>query len=166
MATLLDRLDAWALEPDPASDAVLAALADSGQTAAALSNQAQLVLDAETRFGELEARLLGLVACLSDDDTASLHRAAIDQRSVVAAGAWSYVRQAGIYLPLELRELAAAGRIDEAWHAREALRLLACLTLLQPLVAQLEKDTLPADQFARQVRAQAAQLAKVQMEAD
>ena len=140
MNALLQRLDAWAAQTDPASDFILAALSDSAATETALANPAKVIQQARLRADALSERLQRLVAHLSDDETDSLHRASVDQRAVVAAGAWSYVRQAGVYLADDLQDLVEEGRIDEAWHARESLRLLACLALLRPLPAMLERN--------------------------
>lgn len=161
MSGLLQQLAAWAAEAEPASGPALATLTDSAATADALADPAAVVRYARLRFDAQSERLQRLVARLSDDQTASLHRASVDQRAVVAAGVWSYVRQAVVCLPDELAELFEAGCIDEDWQAREALRLGACLALLQPLLASLERDAISAHQFATRVHAEAAGIVAV-----
>lgn len=121
MSGLLRQLDAWAAETEPVSGVALAALTDSATTANALADPDAVIRYTRLRFDAQSERLQRLVARLSEDQTPSLHCAPVDQRTVVASGVWSYARQAGVYLPDELAELVEAGRIDEAWHAREAL---------------------------------------------
>jgi len=136
MGALLDELHAFVDGSPALDDAVGEAerlLAGGELLATELADPPATVTLAETRANGLREDIRRGLERYPLRVGGGLHQAEIDPRPAAAYATLTFIQRGGVYTPAELREMAEAGRIVPAWHAREALRFLVLLELW-PLV--------------------------------
>lgn len=152
---------AKAADDSEAVSAAAALLAREELIAAAVADLAETLRAAEEAQTALETSVRALQRRLPVVASGGFHNGGIDPRSVVLISTGSAIRNGDLYLPSELRELAAVGRIDPWWHIQAALRFVAFAEAFARVLERLERRQLRAGDYAPTVTTLAARFSAI-----
>ena len=120
-----------------------------------------LLARAESEFERLAARAKAAFTVIPAGRAAGFHSAAPDLRAFVLYQAVSLLREAGAYLPAELRARLDGSERAAAWVAAESVRLLALLRCTDLEMDAVEGRRLRPGEFGDRLRELVRELAAI-----
>ena len=166
MGALIDHLKSLAANGASIEDVTVAAeaeLAGGALLTAELEDPEGAIAGAS---GEAEALSLDVQDALKRfpaSQSAGFHRTDLDPRAMAVIATMAYARRGGVYLPKDLAEMVAEGRVSEEWHARESVRIRVLLTILPMFIASIERGELIPATFATGITEVARRLGRVRI---
>ena len=166
MGALIDHLKSLAADGASIEDVTVAAeaeLAGGALLTAELEDPEGAIAGAS---GEAEALSLDVQDALKRfpaSQSAGFHRTDLDPRAMAVIATMAYARRGGVYLPKDLAEMVAEGRVSEEWHARESVRIRVLLTILPMFIASIERGELIPATFATGITEVAQRLGRVRI---
>ena len=166
MGALIDHLKSLAADGASIKDVTAAAeaeLAGGALLASELEDPEGVIAEAEAEAAALSADIRGAMQRFPASQSAGFHRTDLDPRAMAVIATMAYARRGGVYLPKDLREMVAEGRVSEEWHARESVRILVLLAILPMFVAAIERGELIPATFAMGITEVAQRLGRVRI---
>ena len=166
MGALIDHLKSLAAEGATIEDVTAAAEAElAGGTllASELEDPEGAIAGAAVEAEALHQEVQGAIQRFPASQSAGFHRTDLDPRAMAVVATMAYARRGGVYLPKDLEEMVAEGRVSEEWHARESVRIRVLLTILPMFVAAIERGELIPATFAVGITEVAQRLGRVRI---
>ena len=166
MGALIDHLKSLAADGASIEDVTAAAeaeLAGGALLASELEDPEGVIAEAETEAAALSADIRGAMQRFPASQSAGFHRTDLDPRAMAVIATMAYARRGGVYLPKDLQEMVAEGRVSEEWHARESVRILVLLAILPMFVSAIERGELIPATFAMGITEVAQRLGRVRI---
>ncbi len=166
MGALIDHLKSLAADGASIKDVTAAAeaeLAGGALLASELEDPEGVIAEAEAEAEALSADIRGAMQRFPASQSAGFHRTDLDPRAMAVIATMAYARRGGVYLPKDLQEMVAEGRVSEEWHARESVRILVLLAILPMFVAAIERGELIPATFAMGITEVAQRLGRVRI---
>ena len=132
MGALIDHLKALAADGGSIEDVTAAAeaeLAGGALLTAELEDPEGAISVARVEVDALNRHVQGALERFPSSQSAGFHRTDLDPRAMAVIATMAYARRGGVYLPKDLEEMVAEGRVSEEWHARESVRIRVLLTV-------------------------------------
>ncbi|MXY88110.1 MAG: hypothetical protein F4Y92_04560 [Dehalococcoidia bacterium] len=164
MGALIDHLKALAGDGASIEDVITVAeaeLAGGALLTSELEDPAGAIAGAEEEAEELNLEVQGALQRFPASQSAGFHRT--DPRAMAVIATMAYARRGGVYLPKDLEEMVAEGRVSEEWHARESVRIRVLLTILPMFIASIERGELIPATFATGITEVAERLGRVRI---
>ncbi len=166
MGALIDHLKSLAADGASIKDVTAAAeaeLAGGALLASELEDPEGVIAEAEAEAEALSADIRGAMQRFPASQSAGFHRTDLDPRAMAVIATMAYARRGGVYLPKDLQEMVAEGRVSEEWHARESVRILVLLAILPMFVSAIERGELIPATFAMGITEVAQRLGRVRI---
>ena len=166
MGALIDHLKSLAADGASIKDVTTAAeaeLAGGALLASELEDPEGVIAEAEAEAEALSADIRGAMQRFPASQSAGFHRTDLDPRAMAVIATMAYARRGGVYLPKDLQEMVAEGRVSEEWHARESVRIRVLLAILPMFVAAIERGELIPATFAMGITEVAQRLGRVRI---
>ncbi len=166
MGALIDHLKSLAADGASIKDVTAAAeaeLAGGALLASELEDPEGAITGAEAEAEALSTDIRGAMQRFPASQSAGFHRTDLDPRAMAVIATMAYARRGGVYLPKDLQEMVAEGRVSEEWHARESVRILVLLAILPMFVAAIERGELIPATFAMGITEVAQRLGRVRI---
>ena len=166
MGALIDHLKSLAADGASIEDVTAAAeaeLAGGALLASELEDPEGVIAEAEAEAEALSADIRGAMQRFPASQSAGFHRTDLDPRAMAVIATMAYARRGGVYLPKDLQEMVAEGRVSEEWHARESVRIRVLLAILPMFVAAIERGELIPATFAMGITEVAQRLGRVRI---
>ncbi len=166
MGTLIDHLHSLAAGGASIEDVTAAAereLAGGALLAAELDDPAGAIAGAIAEADALNREVQDALKRFPASQSAGFHRTDLDPRAMAVIATMAYARRGGVYLPNDLEEMAAEGRVPEEWRARESVRIRVLLTILPMFIAAIERGELIPATFATGITEVAQRLGRVRI---
>ncbi|MXZ87720.1 MAG: hypothetical protein F4081_07565 [Dehalococcoidia bacterium] len=166
MGALIDHLKALAGDGASIEDVITVAeaeLAGGALLASELEDPAGAIAGAAEEAEELNLEVQGALQRFPASQSAGFHRTDLDPRAMAVIATMAYARRGGVYLPKDLEEMVAEGRVSEEWHARESVRIRVLLTILPMFIASIERGELIPATFATGITEVAERLGRVRI---
>ncbi len=166
MGALIDHLKSLAGDGASIEDVIAVAeveLAGGPRLASELENPAEAIAGAAVEAEELNLEVQGALQRFPASQSAGFHRTDLDPRAMAVIATMAYARRGGVYLPKDLEEMVAEGRVSEEWHARESVRIRVLLTILPMFIASIERGELIPATFATGITEVAERLGRVRI---
>ncbi len=123
-------------------------LAGGARLMAELEAPDEAITSAREETDALNQEIQGALKRFPASQSAGFHRTDLDPRAMAVIATMAYARRGGVYLPNDLEEMVAEGRVSQEWHAREAVRIRVLLTILPMYIAAIERGELVPATFA------------------
>ena len=166
IGALIDHLKQLAASGANIEDVTLATeqeLAGGERLTAELTQPEEAIVGATQDTASLNEEIRGALLRFPASHSAGFHRTDLDPRAMAVLATLAYARRGGVYLPDDLAQMVADGRVSQEWHAREAVRIRVLLTILPMFLEAIETgDLIPAD-FATGITELAARLGRVRI---
>lgn len=166
MGALIDHLKSLAAEGASIEDVTAAAeaeLAGGALLMAELEHPRDAIAGAAVEAEALSKHVQGAIQRFPASQSAGFHRTDLDPRAMAVIATMAYARRGGVYLPQDLEEMVAEGRVSEEWHARESVRIRVLLTILPMFIAAIERGELIPATFATGITEVAQRLGRVRI---
>ena len=166
MGALIDHLKALAADGASIEDVTAAAeaeLAGGDLLASELDDREGAIAGAATEAEAFNLEVQGSLNRFPASQSAGFHRTDLDPRAMAVIATMAYARRGGVYLPRDLEEMVAEGRVSEEWHARESVRIRVLLTILPMFIASIERGELIPATFATGITEVAQRLGRVRI---
>ena len=166
MGALIDHLKALAADGASIEDVTAAAEAEMAGGAlltSELEDPEGAIAGAAEEAAALNENVQGALQRFPASQSAGFHRTDLDPRAMAVIATMAYARRGGVYLPKDLEEMVAEGRVSEEWHARESVRIRVLLTILPMFVAAIERGELIPATFAVGITEVAQRLGRVRI---
>ena len=166
MGALIDYLKSLAAEGATIEDVTAAAeaeLAGGALLTSELEDPEGAIAGAAVEAEALHREVQGAIQRFPASQSAGFHRTDLDPRAMAVVATMAYARRGGVYLPKDLEEMVAEGRVSEEWHARESVRIRVLLTILPMFVAAIERGELIPATFAVGITEVAQRLGRVRI---
>lgn len=166
MGALIDHLKTLAGDGASIEDVITVAeaeLAGGALLASELEDPAGAIAGAAEEAEELNLEVQGALQRFPASQSAGFHRTDLDPRAMAVIATMAYARRGGVYLPKDLEEMVAEGRVSEEWHARESVRIRVLLTILPMFIASIERGELIPATFATGITEVAERLGRVRI---
>ena len=166
MGALIDHLKALAADGGSIEDVTAAAAAELAGGAllkAELEDPEGAISVARVEVDALNRHVQGALERFPASQSAGFHRTDLDPRAMAVIATMAYARRGGVYLPKDLEEMVAEGRVSEEWHARESVRIRVLLTVLPMFIASIERGELIPATFAMGITEVAQRLGRVRI---
>ncbi len=166
MGALIDHLKALAADGGSIEDVTAAAaaeLAGGALLTAELEDPEGAISVARVEVDALNRHVQGALERFPASQSAGFHRTDLDPRAMAVIATMAYARRGGVYLPKDLEEMVAEGRVSEEWHARESVRIRVLLTVLPMFIASIERGELIPATFAMGITEVAQRLGRVRI---
>ncbi|MCY3883183.1 MAG: hypothetical protein OXG61_13825 [Chloroflexi bacterium] len=166
MGALIDHLKALAGDGASIEDVITVAeaeLAGGALLTSELEDPAGAIAGAAVEAEELNLEVQGALQRFPASQSAGFHRTDLDPRAMAVIATMAYARRGGVYLPKDLEEMVAEGRVSEEWHARESVRIRVLLTILPMFIASIERGELIPATFATGITEVAERLGRVRI---
>lgn len=166
MGALIEHLHSLATEGASIEDVVAVAeaeLAGGARLTAELEDPETAIAVASEETDALNREIQGALQRFPASQSAGFHRTDLDPRAMAVIATMAYARRGGVYLPKDLREMVAEGRVSEEWHARESVRIRVLLTILPMFIASIERGELIPATFATGITEVAQRLGRVRI---
>ncbi len=166
MGALIDHLKSLAAEGATIEDVTAAAeaeLAGGALLTSELEDPEGAIAGAAVEAEALHREVQGAIQRFPASQSAGFHRTDLDPRAMAVVATMAYARRGGVYLPKDLEEMVAEGRVSEEWHARESVRIRVLLTILPMFVAAIERGELIPATFAVGITEVAQRLGRVRI---
>ena len=166
MGALIDHLKSLAAEGASIEDVTAVAeaeLAGGALLAAELEDPEGAIAGAAVEAEALHQNVQGAIQRFPASQSAGFHRTDLDPRAMAVVATMAYARRGGVYLPKDLEEMVAEGRVSEEWHARESVRIRVLLTILPMFIAAIERGDLIPATFAVGITEVAQRLGRVRI---
>ncbi len=166
MGALIDHLKALAAEGSSIEDVTAAAeaeLAGGALLTSELEDPQGAIAGAAVEAEALHREVQGAIQRFPASQSAGFHRTDLDPRAMAVIATMAYARRGGVYLPKDLEEMVAEGRVSEEWHARESVRIRVLLTILPMFIASIERGELVPATFAVGITEVAQRLGRVRI---
>ena len=166
MGALIDHLKSLAASGGSIEDVVAVAeaeLAGGALLTSELEDPSGAIAGAEEEAEALNLEVQGALQRFPASQSAGFHRTDLDPRAMAVIATMAYARRGGVYLPRDLEEMVAEGRVSEEWHARESVRIRVLLTILPMFIASIERGELIPATFATGITEIAERLGRVRI---
>ncbi len=166
MGALIDHLKALAADGASIEDVTAAAeaeLAGGALLTSELEDPEGAIAGAAVEAEALHQEVQGAIQRFPASQSAGFHRTDLDPRAMAVIATMAYARRGGVYLPKDLEEMVAEGRVSEEWHARESVRIRVLLTILPMFVSAIERGELVPATFAVGITEVAQRLGRVRI---
>ena len=166
MGALIDHLKSLAADGASIKDVTAAAeaeLAGGELLGSELEDPEGAITGAEAEAEALSVEIRGAMQRFPASQSAGFHRTDLDPRAMAVIATMAYARRGGVYLPKDLQEMVAEGRVSEEWHARESVRIRVLLAILPMFVAAIERGELIPATFAMGITEVAQRLGRVRI---
>lgn len=166
MGALIDHLKSLAADGATIEDVTAAAeveLAGGALLASELEDPEGAIAGAAMEAEALHREVQGAIQRFPASQSAGFHRTDLDPRAMAVIATMAYARRGGVYLPKDLEEMVAEGRVSEEWHARESVRIRVLLTILPMFIAAIERGELVPATFAVGITEVAQRLGRVRI---
>lgn len=166
MGALIDHLKALATDTasiEEVTAAAEAALAGGELLTAELNDPEGAISNARHEAEALNREVEGALKRFPASQSAGFHRTDLDPRAMAVIATMAYARRGGVYLPKDLEEMVADGRVSQEWHARESVRIRVLLLILPMFIAALERAELIPATFATGITEVAQRLGRVRI---
>ena len=166
MGALIDHLKALAADGGSIEDVTAAAeaeLAGGALLTTELEEPEAAISGAAAEVEALNRDVQGALERFPASQSAGFHRTDLDPRAMAVIATMAYARRGGVYLPKDLEEMVAEGRVSGEWHARESVRIRVLLTILPMFVASIERGELIPATFAMGITEVAQRLGRVRI---
>ncbi|MXY35900.1 MAG: hypothetical protein F4052_03335 [Dehalococcoidia bacterium] len=166
MGALIDHLKSLSAEGASIEDVTAAAeeaLAGGALLTSELEDPEGAIAGAAVEAEALHQNVQGAIQRFPASQSAGFHRTDLDPRAMAVVATMAYARRGGVYLPKDLEEMVADGRVSEEWHARESVRIRVLLTILPMFVAAIERGELIPATFAVGITEVAQRLGRVRI---
>ena len=166
MGALIDHLKALAADGASIEDVTSVAEAEMAGGALLTSELEDLegaIAGAAEEAAALNENVQGALQRFPASQSAGFHRTDLDPRAMAVIATMAYARRGGVYLPKDLEEMVAEGRVSEEWHARESVRIRVLLTILPMFIAAIERGELIPATFATGITEVAQRLGRVRI---
>ena len=166
MGALIDHLKSLAADGASIEDVTAAAeteLAGGALLTSELEDPEGAIAGAAVEAEALHQEVQGAIQRFPASQSAGFHRTDLDPRAMAVIATMAYARRGGVYLPKDLEEMVAEGRVSEEWHARESVRIRVLLTILPMFVAAIERGELVPATFAVGITEVAQRLGRVRI---
>ncbi|MBH77794.1 MAG: hypothetical protein CL897_06165 [Dehalococcoidia bacterium] len=166
MGALIDHLKALATDTasiEEVTAAAEAALAGGELLTSELEDPEGAITKAKQEVEALNREVEGAIKRFPASQSAGFHRTDLDPRAMAVIATMAYARRGGVYLPKDLEEMVADGRVSEEWHARESVRIRVLLLILPMFIAALERAELIPATFATGITEVAQRLGRVRI---
>jgi hypothetical protein len=166
MGALIDHLKSLAANGGSIEDVVAVAeaeLAGGALLATELEDPEAAITGAEAEAEALNQEVQGALQRFPASQSAGFHRTDLDPRAMAVIATMAYARRGGVYLPRDLEEMVAEGRVSEEWHARESVRIRVLLAILPMFIASIERGELIPATFAMGITEVAQRLGRVRI---
>ena len=166
MGALIDHLKGLAENGASIEDVTAAAeseLAGGDLLTSELEDAEGAIAGAASEAEALNIEVQGALKRFPASQSAGFHRTDLDPRAMAVIATMAYARRGGVYLPKDLEEMVAEGRVSEEWHAREALRIRVLLLILPMFIASIERGELVPATFAMGITEVAQRLGRVRI---
>ena len=166
MGALIEHLKGLAEGGASIEDVTSAAeteLAGGDLLASELEDPEGAITGASVEVDALNREVQGALQRFPASQSAGFHRTDLDPRAMAVIATMAYARRGGVYLPRDLEEMAAEGRVSEEWHARESVRIRVLLTILPMFIASIERGELVPATFATGITEVAQRLGRVRI---
>ncbi len=166
MGALIDHLKGLAAGGASIEDVTAAAeaeLAGGALLRAELEDPEGAISGASAEAEALNREVQGALQRFPASQSAGFHRTDLDPRAMAVIATMAYARRGGVYLPKDLEEMVAEGRVSEEWHARESVRIRVLLTILPMFIAAIERGELIPATFATGITDVAQRLGRVRI---
>lgn len=166
MGALIDHLKSLAAKGSSIEDVTAAAeaeLAGGALLTSELEDPEGAIAGAAVEAEALHREVQGAIQRFPASQSAGFHRTDLDPRAMAVIATMAYARRGGVYLPKDLEEMVAEGRVSEEWHARESVRIRVLLTILPMFVAAIERGELVPATFAVGITEVAQRLGRVRI---
>jgi len=166
MGALIDHLKTLAEDGASIEDVTAAAeaeLAGGDLLAAELEDPAGAIAGAATEAEAFNLEVQGALKRFPASQSAGFHRTDLDPRAMAVIATMAYARRGGVYLPKDLEEMVAEGRVSEEWHARESVRIRVLLAILPMFITAIERSELIPATFATGITEVAQRLGRVRI---
>ena len=166
MGALIDHLKALAADGGSIEDVTASAaaeLAGGALLTAELEDPEGAISVARVEVDALNRHVQGALERFPASQSAGFHRTDLDPRAMAVIATMAYARRGGVYLPKDLEEMVAEGRVSEEWHARESVRIRVLLTVLPMFIASIERGELIPATFAMGITEVAQRLGRVRI---
>ena len=166
MGALIDHLKSLSAEGASIEDVTAAAeaeLAGGVLLASELEDPEGAIAGAVVEAEALHQNVQGAIQRFPASQSAGFHRTDLDPRAMAVVATRAYARRGGVYLPKDLEEMVAEGRVSEEWHARESVRIRVLLTILPMFIEAIERGELIPATFAVGITEVAQRLGRVRI---
>ena len=166
MGALIDHLKSLAANGASIEDVTVAAeaeLAGGALLTAELEDPEGAITGASEEAEALSLDVQDALKRFPASQSAGFHRTDLDPRAMAVIATMAYARRGGVYLPKDLAEMVAEGRVSEEWHARESVRIRVLLTILPMFIASIERGELIPATFATGITEIAQRLGRVRI---
>ena len=166
MGALIDHLKSLAAKGASIEDVTVAAeaeLAGGALLTAELEDPEGAIAGAREEAEALSLDVQDALKRFPASQSAGFHRTDLDPRAMAVIATMAYARRGGVYLPKDLEEMVAEGRVSEEWHARESVRIRVLLTILPMFIASIERGELIPATFATGITEVAQRLGRVRI---
>ncbi len=166
MGALIDHLKALAADGRSIEDVTAAAeaeLAGGALLTTELGEPEAAISGAAAEVEALNRDVQGALERFPASQSAGFHRTDLDPRAMAVIATMAYARRGGVYLPKDLEEMVAEGRVSGEWRARESVRIRVLLTILPMFVASIERGELIPATFAMGITEVAQRLGRVRI---
>ena len=166
MGALIDHLKSLAAKGSSIEDVTAAAeaeLAGGALLTSELEDPEGAITGAAVEAEALHREVQGAIQRFPASQSAGFHRTDLDPRAMAVIATMAYARRGGVYLPKDLEEMVAEGRVSEEWHARESVRIRVLLTILPMFIAAIERGELTPATFAVGITEVAQRLGRVRI---
>lgn len=166
MGALIDHLKGLAAAGASIEDVTAAAeaeLAGGALLATELDDPEGAISGAGAEAEALNREVQGALQRFPASQSAGFHRTDLDPRAMAVIATMAYARRGGVYLPKDLDEMVAEGRVSEEWRARESVRIRVLLTILPMFIAAIERGELIPATFATGITEVAQRLGRVRI---
>ena len=166
MGALIDHLKSLAADGATIEDVTAAAeaeLAGGSLLTSELEDPEGAIAGAVVEAEALHREVQGAIQRFPASQSAGFHRTDLDPRAMAVIATMAYARRGGVYLPKDLEEMVAEGRVSEEWHARESVRIRVLLTILPMFIAAIERGDLVPATFAVGITEVAQRLGRVRI---
>ena len=166
MGALIDHLQSLAASGASIEDVTVAAeaeLAGGALLTSELEDPEGAIAGAAVEAEALHQNVQGAIQRFPASQSAGFHRTDLDPRAMAVVATMAYARRGGVYLPKDLEEMVAEGRVSEEWHARESVRIRVLLTILPMFIAAIERGELIPATFAVGITEVAQRLGRVRI---
>ena len=166
MGALIDHLKSLAADGASIEDVTVAAeaeLAGGALLTAELEDPEGAIAGAREEAEALSLDVQDALKRFPASQSAGFHRTDLDPRAMAVIATMAYARRGGVYLPKDLEEMVAEGRVSEEWHARESVRIRVLLTILPMFIASIERGELIPATFATGITEVAQRLGRVRI---
>ncbi|MCY4390475.1 MAG: hypothetical protein OXE43_00310 [Chloroflexi bacterium] len=166
MGALIDHLKSLAANGASIEDVTVAAeaeLAGGALLTAEMGDPEGAIAGASEEAEALSLDVQDALKRFPASQSAGFHRTDLDPRAMAVIATMAYARRGGVYLPKDLTEMVAEGRVSEEWHARESVRIRVLLTILPMFIASIERGELIPATFATGITEVAQRLGRVRI---